>query len=1124
MYEQSRHHVTGENQYGVVDSSVELGVENHYLSAFVFAGQGSQYFGMGRWLHENDTYFRDSFDTLDTMFGDHGIPRLGARVLGAGPRLTGPMEDIELSHPGIVLVELALFDALAQRGIGPDLLVGASLGEFAALAAGGGVDREDLVAVLADHVRLLAEECPRGGMLAVVADPKAYSERLVDWRSLELAAVNAARHFVVSGPVADIEHAAAALTASGVLCQRLPIEYAFHSSLIDPVRERFEAGVALLDVGPTRVPLVSCATAAPATGSVSHLWDVVRAPILWRDTVGTLERTHGPQIRYVDLSPSGSMNGFLHMEFGAGIGDRSCAVTGPFLPDRPVLDVVAEIGLLPSTDEARGTPMSGHEHHDPSEPAFTTAVLFPGQGSQQRGMGKDLFGAYPDLVREADDVLGFSIERLCLDDPDGHLARTDFAQPALFVVNALSWHRFLDETGTDPGRVLLAGHSLGEICALYASGALTFRDGVRVVRTRGLAMAEARDGGMAAVIGLSEDEVRRLLQERGFDDIDVANINSAEQIVVSGPSERVPSVREAVVDAGGRFAPLRVSGAFHSRYMAPAQAGLARFLADVPFGEPAVPVLSNVTARPYADDPRSLLVEQLVRPVRWLDLMHAILERGITDIREVGPGTTLTNLTKKIRDTWAAKPPARPVLDRADETPARAVGADTAALGSADFRRDHGVAMAYVCGAMYRGIASEALVRKAAEHGILAYYGAGGLPSKTVAAAVTRLKSDIPADRSFGVNLVHDPLTPSCEEEVIDICLDEHVRRVEASAFVKVSPALVRYRVTGLSRAADGGVEIANKVMAKVSRPEVAADYLAPPDPAVVADLVRRGVVTGEQAELARRVPMADDLCAEGDSGGHTDRRNPVVLFPAIAIERDRARVRHGYRARVRVGVAGGIGTPHAAAAAFAMGADFVMAGSINLCTVESGMSDLVKDILQTINIHDTDYAPAGDMFEFGAEVQVVRKGMFFPARARKLYQLYRSHSSLDELDADVRELLEKRYFNRSLDQVWEETKEHFARRSPDQIQKALADPRHKMALVFRWYFGHSQRAAMEGVREHKLDFQVHCGSALGAFNQWVSGTPLEPWRTRHVDDLAHRIMAGAGDILAGRSSTEPKR
>jgi trans-AT polyketide synthase/acyltransferase/oxidoreductase domain-containing protein len=224
-----------------------------------------------------------------------------------------------------------------------------------------------------------------------------------------------------------------------------------------------------------------------------------------------------------------------------------------------------------------------------------------------------------------------------------------------------------------------------------------------------------------------------------------------------------------------------------------------------------------------------------------------------------------------------------------------------------------------------------------------------------------------------------------------------------------------------------------------------------------------------------------------------------------------------GYSARVRVGAAGGIGTPEAAAAAFVLGADFVVTGSINLCTAESGMSPAAKNMLEQINIQDTDYAPAGDMFELGAQVQVLKRGVFFPARARKLYDLYRRHESLEEIDAETRSIIETRYFRKSFDEVWEETRAFFATRDPREIEKAEQNPKHRMALVFRWYFGHSQRAAMAGDERFRVDFQVHCGPALGAFNQWVHGTARESWRNRHVDEIGELMMSETAACLERR-------
>ncbi|WP_458574091.1 beta/alpha barrel domain-containing protein, partial [Paenibacillus polymyxa] len=198
----------------------------------------------------------------------------------------------------------------------------------------------------------------------------------------------------------------------------------------------------------------------------------------------------------------------------------------------------------------------------------------------------------------------------------------------------------------------------------------------------------------------------------------------------------------------------------------------------------------------------------------------------------------------------------------------------------------------------------------------------------------------------------------------------------------------------------------------------------------------------------------------------------------------------------------------------FILGADFIMTGSINQCTVEAGTSDEVKDLLQQLNIQDTDYAPAGDMFEMGAKVQVMKKGVFFPARANKLYDLYRNYNSIDEIDRETKHYIEEKYFKKSIEQVYEDIKAYYP---PEIIEKAERIPKRKMALIFRWYFTYSTRLAINGDKNNRVDYQVHCGPALGAFNQWVKGTDLEKWKNRHVDDIGQKIMVETAEHLNER-------
>ncbi len=438
-------------------------------------------------------------------------------------------------------------------------------------------------------------------------------------------------------------------------------------------------------------------------------------------------------------------------------------------------------------------------------------------------------------------------------------------------------------------------------------------------------------------------------------------------------------------------------------------------------------------------------------------------------------------------------------------------------LGCPSFRRDHQVRFAYAAGAMYKGIASKELVVRMARASLLSYLGTGGLALDRVESDIAHIQEQIPAGASYGMNLLNSPGNPGLEEATVDLFLRRGIARVEAAAYTQVSPALVRYRVSGIGREAGGGVRIAHRVLAKVSRPEVAQQFLDPPSDRMLRDLAAAGKITAAEAELARALPMADDVCVEADSGGHTDQGVALVLVPAILRMRDDVVRRQSTAFPIRVGAAGGLGAPEAVAAAFVLGADFVVTGSVNQCTVEAGNSDQVKDMLQQAEIQDTAIAPAGDMFEQGSKVRVLKKGLFFPARANKLFDLYRQFESLDDIDAKTREQIETKYFKRTFREVYEETKAYYARVNPEEIEKAERSPKHKMALIFKWYFIHSARLARMGSADQRVDYQVHCGPAIGAFNQWVKGTAHENWRQRHVDQIAEMLMDGAAATLSAQ-------
>jgi trans-AT polyketide synthase, acyltransferase and oxidoreductase domains len=430
-------------------------------------------------------------------------------------------------------------------------------------------------------------------------------------------------------------------------------------------------------------------------------------------------------------------------------------------------------------------------------------------------------------------------------------------------------------------------------------------------------------------------------------------------------------------------------------------------------------------------------------------------------------------------------------------------------LGSPEFLADHQLKYPYMTGAMANGIASCELVEAVSRAGMLGSFGAAGLSIDRVTQAIDRLQNHL-GDQPFAVNLIHSPNEPAHEMAVAKLLLHKQVRRVEASAYLDLTPAIVLYRVAGLSQNSNGSVAINNRVIAKVSRSEVASRFLAPAPGRILNELLATGQITAEQAELSKRVPMCDDLTAEADSGGHTDNRPAISLLPALAALRDRLQGEYQFFRSVRVGLAGGIATPASVAAAFSLGASYVVSGSINQACRESGSSDPVRAMLAEAGQADVTMAPAADMFELGVKVQVLKRGTMFAMRAQKLHDLYRMNSSWEAIPAAERVQIEKTYFRRSFDEVWTETREFFTRRDPTQLGRADTDPRHRMALVFRWYLGLSSRWANAGEADRQLDYQVWCGPSMGAFNEWVKGSPLDAPGNRTAVVIARNLLYGA--------------
>ena len=435
-------------------------------------------------------------------------------------------------------------------------------------------------------------------------------------------------------------------------------------------------------------------------------------------------------------------------------------------------------------------------------------------------------------------------------------------------------------------------------------------------------------------------------------------------------------------------------------------------------------------------------------------------------------------------------------------------------LGDRTFLSAHGCRFPYVVGEMARGIASAEMVVASAGAGLMAFFGSAGLSMPDIDEAITRIKAGLdPEIRNWGANLIHSPQESRLEMEFAELMLARGVSNISASAFMRLAPAVVYLSAKGLTRGSDGTIRRRTHIFAKVSRVEVARPFLSPAPEAMLRPLVEAGKLTSAEAELAQLIPVAGDVTVEADSGGHTDNRPLTVLLPRILALSKEVAEEYGYPRAPRVGVGGGLGTPDALAAAFAAGAAYVVTGSVNQAAVESALSDDGRRMLAEASMTDVAMAPAADMFEMGVEVQVLKRGTLFAQRGKELYKIFRTYPSLDAMPTAERTRMEERVLGRSVDEIWADTREFFSRREPREIERAEGDPKHKMALVFRWYLFMGAQWARSGEVARRADYQIWCGPAMGAFNDWVRGSFLEPIENRSVVQIALNLLEGAARL-----------
>ncbi|GGR96762.1 hypothetical protein GCM10010269_39520 [Streptomyces humidus] len=785
---------------------------------------------------------------------------------------------------------------------------------------------------------------------------------------------------------------------------------------------------------------------------------------------------------------------------------------------------------------------------------MTVVWAFPGQGSQRKGMGAGLFDRHAGTLERADAVLGRSVRELCADQ--AALRDTRVLQPVLYTIGALT---YADRAAREPQPDCMIGHSLGEYTALYASGALDFETGLRLVMARAEIMSRASGGGMLAVVGLDVERLREVMRRQGAHDIDVANHNSPVQSVLSGPEESIRALAPVLRGEGaGKCVLLHISVAAHSRYMAAAADELGAVLDTVTFHEPRVPVISNVTARPHHAGQIALrLREHMCRGVRWWESLAHLVDRGVTELVELGPGSVLTKLWETARTELApaaADPPGTSDADgrarrggtgadaRGAAVPKARTGHDTAARPEPDAEQgshpdmergpdpDGDSAAAPrtqdpVDGTRRRPaprrvpVTGERLgsARFRERYGAELAWVVSGTGDGAVGEEVCR------AARAAGLAATADPVPgvpdPACldgagrqgwgvglrpgphADEQVGALLAHEVRHVEADHPHGPDAALVRFRFTGARRGPAGAPVAVRHVIARVTGLDQAAAFLRPPSEALLAGLVRSGGLTPAEADAARALPVASDLAVQAVGGWHTGGADAYQLLPSVAA----LAARSPGPEPVHVGLCGVVGTPEQAATAFALGAAFLVSTSLTACAPAARLADTLKDTLARAGDDDVTWAPTERHATLGVPARVVRRGTLFPARAGLLHRLLRAHRYFADIPGQRRRHIEEHLLGGP---------------AAELAADDGGDGRLRTADVFRWYARETARRTSGGDPVRPLDHQLPCDPELTHFNRVTAGTALAAWTARTPDAVAGHLLTNAAELLTASVSS----
>ncbi|MCF5429693.1 acyltransferase domain-containing protein, partial [Pseudomonas syringae] len=397
---------------------------------------------------------------------------------------------------------------------------------------------------------------------------------LAEFPEVAVAGVHNSRHVTFSGDTWVIDALEKSCQQRAFLYQRIAVDYAFHSPAIRPLKAASLASIKKYTTGAFTLPFYSCATVARCRViDAEHFWGIVESPINFADTIDLIEASAtGATPVYVDLSPSGSLHGFVKQHLGAFRAKQvPVSLTLMSLMSNDTTQYQAGVLTLKRLAKAysesaiaqpgpQDTTLVNHSMEKTrtsvvgNNPAKNTALVFPGQASQRVGMGRELFQRFRRQTEIASDILGYSIEQLCLEDPQKQLNKTQYTQPALYTVCALQYLAYREDN--EVVIKFLAGHSLGEYAALFAADVFDFETGLRIVKHRGELMSSANAGSMAVILNYKAQDLQQLLNDNGITSIDVANINSPDQLVIAGPHQALEAFEGIINSLAGTYIPI----------------------------------------------------------------------------------------------------------------------------------------------------------------------------------------------------------------------------------------------------------------------------------------------------------------------------------------------------------------------------------------------------------------------------------------------------------------------------------------------------------------------------------------------------------------------------------------